>query len=175
MQALDIDFHRPPRPSALGWLLLAVGLAALAALLAAHRHWADGSERLQATLYSLESRLPRPTPAKSNGKNDEALTAARLALEKSRMPWGSLFKALESADNPDVALLAVTPEASRGLLKIHAEARDLSAMLAYHRRLEQEPVLRQVTLVDHETGGEAGVTRVRFHISAAWGPDHGHP
>lgn len=175
MQALDIDFHRPPRPGPWGWLLLAVGLAALAALLAAHRHWADASERLQATLASLESRLPRPASARINGKNEEALAAARRVLDKSSMPWGSLFKALESADNPDVALLAVIPEASRGLLKIHAEARDLSAMLAYHRRLEQEPVLRQVTLADHETGGEAGVTRVRFHISAAWGPDHGHP
>jgi len=173
MHSLDLDFHRPPRPGPWGRLLLLVGLLALGGLWGADRQWQEESRALGITAQRLEARLPRP--AASRAGSDQALAAARKALEKARLPWGSLFTALESADNEDVAVLAVIPDGPRGQVKIHAEARDLGAMLAYHRRLEQGGALRQVILADHETSGEGGTAPVRFHISAVWGPDHGHP
>lgn len=173
MHTLDLDFHRPPRPSPLGWLSLLAGLLALGGVLGVHRQWQEESRILVAEVRQIESRLPRRAAPRGGG--DEALAAARQTLEKAKLPWGSLFAALESADNQDVAVLAVLPDGVRGQVKIHAEARDLPAMLAYHRRLEQSGILRQVVLLDHESSKDAGATPVRFHISAAWGAERGRP
>ncbi|MBS1191791.1 MAG: hypothetical protein H6R10_3583 [Rhodocyclaceae bacterium] len=174
MHRLDIDFHRPPAPSALGWALLLAGVAALAALLAVQWQWREEAQELQAALQQAEARLPRNAPRRA-GKDDAALAAARQAIAKARLPWDGLFAALESADNEDVAVLAVAPDGPRGLVKVHAESRNLAAMLAFQRRLEQGGGLRQVTLLEHDAAGDKGGAPVRFHISAAWGGNHGHP
>jgi len=180
MRILELDFQRPARPSLFGWVLLLAGLAALAALLGVQHTLAQQTLARHATAKRIEALLPGAGATRTrNPDGDAALAAARQALERSKLPWSGLFAALEAADDKDVALLAVTPDVARGQLKIHAEARHLAAMLAFHQRLQHADGLRNVVLVDHEVSNavskEAAGPSVRFHIVAAWGADHGRP
>jgi hypothetical protein len=176
MRNLELDFQRPSPPGLFGWMMLLAALAALAALAGVHHTLAEETRARHATVQRIEAVVPGAATARSQNPNDNAtLTAARRALELSKLPWNGLFAALESADNKDVALLALTPDVARGQLKIHAEARHLAAMLAFHQRLQQAHGLYQVALVDHEVSKDAAEPSVRFHIVAAWGAGHGHP
>jgi hypothetical protein len=174
MRSLQIDFRRKPPPSATGWLLLVAGIAAAGASF-------EVSHELTQQRAAQASRLARAQAAGKganlavNEQDDPAVVAARQLMERSKLPWSTLFSALESADPKDVALLAVNPEVQRRQVKIHAEARDLAAMLAYQRQLQQHPALSQVVLVDHTVMKDAPEKPVRFHILANWGGGHGNP
>src|SRR6185295_14146318 len=153
MRTLELDFQQPPRPSIFGWVILLAALAALVALIGTHRMLADETGARRATIKRVEALLPGAGTT-SGRNNDAALAAARQVMERSKLPWGGLFSALESADDKNVALLAVTPDAGRRQVKIHGEARHLAGMLAFHRRLQQSEGLSQVVLVDHVVSTE---------------------
>lgn len=176
MRPLGIDFHRKPRPSVLGWTLLAYALAALAVLVALQRQFAQEATTYQAARQDIELLLPGAgRPEDTLRSNDPDLAAAQEVLMRADIPWNALLEALEAADGPDMALLAVTPDAARGHVQLHAEARHLAAMLEYQQRLQADNRLREVTLRDHELiPGNSG-TPVRFHLTARWGVKHGTP
>jgi Tfp pilus assembly protein PilN len=177
MRALELDFQRRPRPSALGWLLLAAGLMVLAALLQGHRMLAQQAAAHAATRHRIEAMLPVPAdgPRTHDAQHEAELKLARQVVEKSKRPWSGLFAALESADSENVALLAVTPDMPHRRVKIHAEARDLAAMLAFYRHLQQSDGLAQVVLIDHAVVKETAEKPVRFHVDAGWGGDRESP
>lgn len=178
MRPLDLDFHGLPRPSVPGWILCLLALGLVAGLVLMHHALDSETATDQARLQALETRLAQwaPVAAADGGRRDDAaLTAARQVLVRAERPWDSLFGTLEAAEDQDMAVLSITPDNVRGLVKIHAEARHLAAMLAYHQRLQASAGLRQVTLLDHELVPGGGEAAVRFHISASWGERHGVP
>lgn len=172
MRRLELDFHRAAPASPWRWVLLIGGLAALAAVAWEHSQVAAQIRADRAIASAIEARLPRASAPRI--AEDPTLLSARQAVAKSMQPWGELFATLEKADSRDVALLAFTPDPARGQLRIYAEARNLGAMLAYHRRLEGG-ALRQVALVEHDMKEENGSAPVRFHITANWGAHHDRP
>jgi hypothetical protein len=175
MRKLALDFQRAPRPSLGGWLLLAAGLAVFAGLL--YAQWQQSRERQDLAERSarVQAQGHGANLAGADSADDPALVAARQLLERSRLPWGALFSALESVNTGDIALLAVTPDVARRQVKIHAEARNLDAMLLFHRQLQQQAALGQVALLDHTVAKDAAETPVRFHVLANWGGSHAHP
>lgn len=177
MRPLQLDFQRRPRASAFGWLLLLAAGVTLAGLLQAHNVLAQQAAAHAATLHRIQVKLPAidPAPRQSGAHNDAALLTARQVIEQSKLPWNGLFAALESADGQDVALLAVTPDVLRHRVKIHAEARDLAAMLVFYRHLQQSDGMAQVVLVDHAVSKETAEAPVRFHVYAVWGGNHDSP
>jgi len=169
MRKLAIDFQHRPAPSAGGWLLLVAGLAGAGFL--GHLGWQQQQQHeLQAARLA---RLHAPgTPgavSASQQKDEPAVVAARQQLEKAKLPWDNLFSALESADQTDVALLAIAPEPMRQQVRIHAEARNFDAMLAFQRHLQMNTGLTQVVLTDHTVVKDSPEKPVRFHIIANWG------
>lgn len=173
MRRLELDFRHAQPVSPWRWVFLVCGLSALAAVL-----WQDAQISAQiradrAIIGASEARLPNAA-GRNAATADPALTAARQVVAKSKQPWGELFATLEKADNKDVALLAFTPDPARGQIKIYAEARNLGAMLAYHRRLEGG-ALSEVALVEHDLNQDNGSAPVRFHIAAHWGAHHDRP
>lgn len=176
MHSLDLDFHRAPPISPWSWVLFGAGLLTLGWLALAHYQIAEQTKRNQATLAGLESRNPARAAPSASDVVEQATTLAKAkqAIAKNRHPWGDLFATLEKADNKDVALLAFTPDAAKGQIRIQAEARNLSAMLAYQRRLEGGS-LRQVALIEHDIAAEASGSPVRFQLMANWGTDHARP
>ncbi|GAB3660084.1 hypothetical protein [Ramlibacter alkalitolerans] len=174
MRRLQFDFQRKPAPSAAGWLLLVAGLAALAGL---------GQEQAkvdaQKDAHALRiAHLQAPGGAVAlagNQPDDKSVIAARKLLDGARLPWDTLFTALETAEGQDVALIAIAPDAQRRQVKIHAEARNLDAMLAFQRQLQQNPALAQVVLLDHTVMKDMPFKPVRFHILAQWGVQSANP
>src|SRR5262245_42037487 len=126
MRSLQFDFQRKPAPSATGWLLFAAGVAALAGL-GQVQYELDGQRAAQA-MRQARLQAPGGAAALTGSEPDETpVVAARQLLDKSRLPWDTLFTALETADTQDVALLSITPDAQRRQVKVHAEARSLDA------------------------------------------------
>ena len=172
MRKLELDFHRARRHP-LRWALLLAGLASVGGVLVGHRQVTVQTRAETATRALIEAGKPANTRSISPA-DDAALTLARQTVTKTRQPWNELFLALEAADSKDVALLAFTPDTNRGEIRLQAEARNLAAMLAYHRRLESSG-LRQVALVEHERSTETPEAPVRFKIVGVWGGQHGRP
>jgi hypothetical protein len=174
MRSLQFDFQRKPPPSIGGWLLFLAGLAGLAGV--AHLQLQLDDQRAAQAARLARVQAPGGAAALTGSEPDEApVVAARKLVDGAKLPWDTLFTALEAADHADVALLAVTPDAQRRQVKIHAEARNLDAMLAFQRQLQQNPALAQVVLQDHTVMKDVPFTPVRFHILAQWGVQHANP
>ena len=170
MRKIEIDFQHRPAPSAGGWVLLAAGVVCAAGL--GHLGWQQQQQHAVQVARLARLHAPGTTGARldaSQQKDEPAVIAAREQLEKARLPWDNLFSALESADQSDIALLAIAPEPMRQLVKIHAEARNFDAMLAYQRHLQMNTGLTQVVLTDHTVVKDSPEKPVRFHIIANWG------
>ena len=176
MRKLEIDFQRRPAPSAGGWVLLVAGLVSAGAL--GHFGWQQQQQHAVQTARLARLHAPGTTGARlaaSQQQDEPAVLAAREQLEKAKLPWDNLFSALESADQTDVALLAIAPEPLRQQVKIHAEARNFDAMLAFQRHLQMNTGLTQVVLTDHTVVKDSPEKPVRFHIIANWGTSHVSP
>lgn len=169
--ALDFAATRPPPPR-WGLALLAVGLAACGAVALDYLAAASDLAALNERLLSLERRSARQGTAPTQAAAGEA--AARQAGEAARQlrrPWDSLLRDLEGAVTPEVALLAVEPDATRQQLRISGEARKLGDALDFIRRLEKAPRLQRPTLSGHQTRQGEGGPVVAFTILAGWKED----
>jgi hypothetical protein len=174
MRSLQFDFQRKPAPNAAGWLLFLAGLAGLSGLV--HFKLEVDAQRADQAQRLARVQAPGGATAPTGSEPDEApVLAARQLLDRARLPWDTLFTALESAAPKDVALLAITPDAQRRQVKIHAEARNLAAMLEFQRNLQQNPALGQVVLLDHTVMKDVPFTPVRFHVLAQWGVPSANP
>ena len=100
----------------------------------------------------------------------EAIAGALTVVGHLAGPGDRLFVTLEAVDGPDVALLMLSPDTRKRTLRIQAEARDVDAMLAYLRVLEQSGAFTQVVLVEHEIQDSDPQRPLRFSLAAAWGP-----
>lgn len=172
MQTMALDFVRRPFPSWPGMLLLAIGIAIAAA------EWSDYREA-SATAANAEQRLrkvQRPaTPAvhkkisrEMNAQLQDEYRQARQVGEFLLLPWPELFAALETAAMPDIALLAIEPDARKREVRITAEARDSRALFAYVKRLEGVKQLHGVYLLRHELRDDDKQHPVRFTVAALW-------
>lgn len=174
MRRLHIDFHQRRGPEPLAWAILGASLLTLGSLVWSHDHLRDETAQARAQVRLAEPAEPA-RPLVMPDVSPAELAAARDALLSIGLPWDGVFAALEEAATRDVALLAVNPDPRKGELRVTAEARNLSAMLAYHQRLETAPALRSVALVDHEVVAADPQQPVRFNITAKWVIDRGQP
>lgn len=174
MRPLSLDFQRSARrPNLAGAALLALGLAAVVAAGIQYRELADGIASQEAQIAGLE----RTAQRKPTGTRQTALETQQLGVEiryanqvvqELSLPWDRLFQAVETAGSEDVALLTVEPDARKRLLKITGEARNLAAVLAYIRLLEQQPVLTDIYLQNHQIQQQDADKPIRFALTASW-------
>lgn len=181
MKRLELDFHRSPRSGAGGWALLAAGIALTGTVTWASTRIEAETAAHEAAERAIVAGLPealigRQPPGAGNKASDNALADIRRVQARiDNRPWQALFVALEGLASDDVALLSLTPDARKRQVRITAEARDLGAMLAYHRKLEGTPALRDVSLVSHEFAEQVQGRPVRFSLVASWETDHADP
>jgi hypothetical protein len=171
MRRLWLDFRRAPPASLTGYGLLAVGILAaglvVAAQLLLHREIARYSALAARTSASDAGAARQPLPIQAKSEK-EALDNARLVVEHLTVPWDRLFAALEGIQEKDVAVLAITPNVQKRQIRIFAEAKTLSAMLAYHRRLQDTHLFTDVALTEHEVQLQDPEKPVRFNLIATW-------
>jgi hypothetical protein len=169
MRALSLDFERKAPSAKLGYGLVAIG-GLVAALVVG----------VQLMVYQEIERYATPAPDAGLGRGErmlprgvasesEALAGARTIVGHLAGPREKLFRALEAIQEPDVALLALTPDTQKRTLRIYAEARSFGAMLSYFRELEQSRAFKEVVLVEHEIQDNDPQRPLRFSLAATWG------
>jgi Tfp pilus assembly protein PilN len=162
--ALDLDFGRR-RPRWPAWLLLAAGVAALGEAL-------FGWQALRDEVAAIEHRQTRRTVPLPRAPVSEAaqreLDAARQVLQELALPWEPLFRSIEAAVDDDTALLSLEPDASKRVVRIGGEARDILAAIAFVQRLESTPALDGVHLLSHQVRADVAERPVQFVAAATW-------
>ncbi|WP_233451588.1 PilN domain-containing protein [Paraburkholderia caribensis] len=129
----------------------------------------DSLQTETARLASRTERMARASGASSSAPIDAKQAAAvNAAVTRLNLPWGSILDAVESATPSQVALLSITPEPGRALLKIEAECGSSKDMIDYLTQLEQQPLFERVTLVRHERMRDGMEGVIRFQIEAQW-------
>src|SRR5689334_19215288 len=169
---IRLDFARPRRSSVAVLLLLAGVLAAVIAAMAERQAAGDLHAR-EARLDEIRSMSRRARPAIEGEEGDspevrEQIGKANAVLGQMNVPWSDLFAAVESAQDDNVALLAVQPDPRARTLLLGGQGKDLRDVLAYMGRLQQTQRLHEVVLVTHEVKVKEPGQPVEFTLSARW-------
>ena len=172
-QAIHLDFLGKQQPPKLGWFVLAVGIALVAWQLLQYSQLLQANAALRSELQSV---LASQKINKQDLKNQPVPTAtersataqARAITTQLNLPWESLLSLLETAQHPDVALLALDPKGQNGQIRLTAEAKDASAMMAYIASLQQNQLLQNALLTSHQVQIQQPGTPFRFQILAQW-------
>lgn len=174
MRALMLDFQPSRRSGPLGWSLLAVGVVLSLICVAVQQHLSDQTAQQQGHLQTAQRVLTGDdggkvslTPAQIR-EQAQNLAEMRKVSQQLRRPWERLFAMLEAMPRGDIALLTLTPDARKGQVRISAEAKDLDAMLDFHRNLEASDELSDVSLLSHEIVANVPEHPVQFNLSATW-------
>lgn len=101
-------------------------------------------------------------------ETERELKLANEVLQKLSVPWETLFAALERTRGDKIALLAVEPDARKGLVRITAETKTAEDMLDYLRRLGKEPAFSRVSLVSHQIQQQDSERPLRFSLAVNW-------
>lgn len=171
---LHLDFVRrhPPRIG-LGIGLLAAGAFAAVATLAEYRVLSGEAARLEARIADTQRMARRELPRLRQAALDPKALAdevrnANAVLAQLTIPWDALFREIEAANDPSIALLSIQPDAGTRALRITGEARRFEDVLAYVGRLEQRPALANVFLTSHELRQGGAQRPVAFALVAQW-------
>ncbi|KPG89085.1 pilus assembly protein [Pseudomonas sp. RIT-PI-q] len=174
MRALMLDFQPRRRSGPLGWSLLAGGVVLTLTCFFIQQHLSEHTAQQQGHLQTTQRVLSGDTGSKvslspaETREQAQNLAEMRKVSQQLRRPWERLFAMLEAMPRDDIALLTLTPDARKGQVRISAEARDLEAMLDFHRRLEASDELSDVSLLSHEIVANVPEHPVQFNLSASW-------
>ncbi|MFZ4538057.1 hypothetical protein [Propionivibrio sp.] len=173
MQRIDLNFATKHQPAGVAaWLLLLLGIAALAAVIAWDRlYWqplvASGEKQLRASQSALQALQPAALKIDDSQLAAEWGRAIAVAGELN-LPWEKLFSTFEAEAERPVAILTLEPDAGKRELVLTAEARNFEAMLAYYRMLKQKENLSAVVLHAHQVNQKDSEKPIRFRITAKW-------
>lgn len=174
MNKLDLDFALAPQATR-HWVWWLLAMAVTAAGLAAWQYAQLQAERaglaLQLEARAEVKKMPVAVPLapKEQTALKEQLKQANAVLAELGRPWPRLFNQLESAAGPEIALLAIRPDAAKSQLRVIGEARRLDNVLEYIHRLVESAGFADVVLEQHEVVDADPQKPVRFALSAHWG------
>lgn len=174
MRPLNLDFIQSRPFSLWSWGVLVSGLAVLVLCLLAGLGLAQKTAQLRyaaGLLAPVQQSAPKQGSGLSAAEQREqtlALAEMQRVSAQLQRPWERLLNTLEQLPREDVALLSLNCSASRGQLRVSAEARNLEAMLALHQQLEQSNELSDVSLLNHEVINRPNERAVMFNLLADW-------
>lgn len=174
MKPITLDFKRTrPMLGGMGLALLATGLIAAVYVGSAQRELAGKIRDAERNVASLEKAGAHRMPvarADDGAALQLEVRQANEILQQLALPWDGLFKAIESSNEKEVALLSVQPEVQRRVLKLSGEAKNFDALLGYIDRLQKNTALSGVYLTQHEIRSQDPEKPVRFSLIANWVP-----
>lgn len=97
-------------------------------------------------------------------------TQVNAATVQLQTHWFSLLAALEQAQNRDIALLQLLPDAPRARFSLTGEAKNYQALLKYVSALQATSTLAYVHLQKHQVNETHPQQPVQFEIEGAWQP-----
>jgi Tfp pilus assembly protein PilN len=174
MQRLELDFHR--RAAQARWLrvgLLAVGIILAGSAILRFQALSKEATVWESKLDDLTQLARRKTVSLAGGSREskappEEIKRANVVLEQMTVPWGILFSELEATADSDVALLAIQPDVTSRQVRITGVATTLAAVTQFVTRLEAQPHLTGVYLVEHALSAASPRRPVTFSVVASW-------
>lgn len=98
----------------------------------------------------------------------EQAKAHNTVVHQLNIPWTDLWNALERHADPQVAVLAMDPDASRRVIRVLAEAKDAETVIRFAQVLADDPSFGGLRLRQQETN-EADANRpVRLSFELRW-------
>lgn len=171
MRVLALDFQADAqRPGWIAHAVLAVAVFTVFELISLQAALREEAEALEFRIAQLERR-GGPLPLSARAVDEATLTeiaVANAVIDQLTLPWERLFRAVEGASVPRVALLGIAPDARAGTVEIAGEATDSDAMFDYLKRLKQQPQLREAYLLTHQRDVRNGARPLRFTLTATW-------
>jgi len=169
MSRLELDYAPSPRYGVwFGIVALAIAAIIGAKLEDIYMTAKRETANLEARITRNETRShPRASPALPESVLRE-IHRANDVIEQIALPWDRLFRAVESAAGGKVALLSITPDQKAGIVEVAGEAADMDAMFDYVKRLQRQPSLSQVYLVNQKLNDQDPQRPIRFTITASW-------
>ncbi|MFZ6765922.1 hypothetical protein ACO0LM_02470 [Undibacterium sp. Di26W] len=98
----------------------------------------------------------------------DKINAVNQAIGQLNTPWTNLLDALEKATTDKAALLQVTPDMKKALMKGIAEAKTSDDMIAYIEILKRQTFFSSVVLEKHEINEQDPGKPIRFQFEAQW-------
>lgn len=165
---IELDFSRPRRRiPLLGMFVLLLGAGTVYLTLSDYKTMSVESELMAISLARYETNA-RAVNSAVISVNPVEVSAATNELTT---PWSALLDDLEAAarDNgKDVALLEIAPDRSKQTVRISGEARTLTSVLDYLRRLQNAKSVAFPLLEGHEIRVSERDRPVHFVIVADW-------
>ncbi len=148
------------------WVLLSASAMVLLATLSAIQYLRQGNEELQAKIDTrhMHKISQRPIAIVPDASSE----AVRTAIQNIVIPWASLLKALEAANQDKVKMLVLEPNAKTRTVKLNLIALDQASMWAYLESLRAQHILQEVRLVSNESVDVNGVPALAFRVEAKW-------
>lgn len=169
MNAPTIDFLHPRR-SWLGWSLLVVGAAALAASLWLDQRWAAQRADSAAAARSREEAAQQAHRAALQPvvPSPDQRRLQRIASQL-RQPWLPALRLIENVTEAPVFLLGLSIDPATGIVRVDGEAPNFDQALAYATLLDEQGLMGPAELRSHEQVTDpSGRAAVRFTIMTRW-------
>ncbi len=172
MNRLRLDYQRSMKPFPLAGTILLSGAVALSILTGDYYHhltvsiseWEDSLNKFEQTsgvrVRDSAHQEMRGAPLDIKQANE--------VLRQLTLPWESLFRAVESSTDREVTLLGMEPDIEKHIVNVSCEAKNISAMLSFIRRLETRPEFGSVYLQSHQIQEVDPEKPVRFSLIAFW-------
>lgn len=169
---IHLDYARTPHAAPFwAWGLLLSALLLFSAVgweyLRLESERANLQSRVRNDSHASRTSNAPPSPEIQKAMQDQIRQANAVLSELGR-PWPALFSMLEKIARPEIALLAIRPDAAKGRLRIAGEARQLADALDYVRKLAATGQMTDVVLEEHEVVASDQQRPVRFALSARW-------
>jgi Tfp pilus assembly protein PilN len=174
LRPLTLNFHRDAASARLlRFALLGLGVLAAVACVVRFQGLRKEANIWEAKLEDMSQIANRKVsslgfPARDGKLPVEEVKRANIVLEHMAVPWGMLFSELEATSDEGLALLAIQPDASSRQVRIAGVASNLRAVTAFVTRLEAQPHLTGVHLVEHALRPGSAAKPVSFSILASW-------
>ena len=178
MRTLNLDFVRQTSSlRRLGVILLIAAVATAAYLAQVYVKHSAELEVWQTKWHRLQKaqRKDATEPASNPSQKLEweqlqsELKTANRVIARLSLPWDALFREVEIAVGEQVTLLSVEPDTEKSELRITAEAKNLTAMLEYIKRLRAIALFKDAHLTSHQIQQQDPQKPVRFVVNAQWG------
>jgi len=171
--AVDLDYLADKRFNWVGILALAIGGAGLMFMVWYYHDLSlkisDQEIRISRLQEREKSRIaPLVTPVRDTEQVARETEQANTVILALSLPWKELFEALEASQTNEVAVLAIEPNAQKGVVRISAEAKKLESMLNYVASLQKIALFREVLILNHQIQDQDPEKPIRFVLQAAW-------
>lgn len=155
-----------------GWLWLTLSAILLTTTLVQWWHLESQLQPIDQEIDAIReqwaSRRPSQTTQRPLKVEPETVRAINAVVDQLNTPWQVLLDALESTATPKIAMLEISPDNKKRVLKGVAEAGSTDEMLAFIERMKQQPLFSRVTLTRHEMNEQDQNRPVRFEYEARW-------